>query len=161
MYNSGINNPKYKTGLCIKGQEKSLYNSWQNMKQRCTNPNHPKYKRYGGRGIRVCEEWLDIVGFMQWAEKSGWQEGLTIDRIDNNGDYCPNNCRWVSKEDNSRRKSTTKISPEQVLEIRERKNENNKILAEEYNCTKGNIWFIKNNYTHVADGECTKKLKHK
>lgn len=155
----GKKNPRYRTGLTMNGGS-GLYNSWQNMKQRCTNPNHPKYKRYGGRGIKICDEWLDIIGFMNWANKNGWKDGLTIDRIDNNGDYCPENCRWVTVSDNSRRKITTKITPEQAEEIRN-SNEDIKALAERYGCTEGNVWFIINGYTHTKDGECTKKLKEK
>lgn len=153
----GENNPRYKTGLAMNGGS-GLYHSWQNMKQRCTNPKHPKYKRYGGRGIKICKDWLDITGFMKWAQKNGWKEGLTIDRIDNNGDYCPENCRWVTMADNSRRKRTTKITPEQAENMRN-SNENITTLAEKYGCTEGNVWFIINGYTHVPDGECTKKLK--
>lgn len=157
---SGKNNPRYKTGLAMNGGN-TLYHSWQNMKQRCTNPKHPKYKRYGGRGIKVCKEWQDITGFMNWAKNNGYQDGLSIDRINNDGDYCPENCRWVTVADNSRRKRTTKITPEQAEEIRKNYKKDMKELAEEYGCTEGNIYFIINGYTHVPDGECTKKLKMK
>lgn len=158
---SGKNNPRYKTGLAMNGGS-SLYHSWRNMKQRCNNPKHPKYKRYGGRGIKICKEWQDdIVCFMNWANKNGYKEGLTIDRIDNDGDYCPENCRWVTMADNSRRKRTTKITQKQAEEIRNSPEKDMKILAEEYGCTEGNIWFIINGYTHVPDGECAKKIKSK
>ena len=155
----GKNNPRYKTGLCMPGQRTSLYQSWCGMKQRCLNPNNPKYKRYGGRGIQICNEWLDILGFYNWAIKNGWQEGFSIDRIDNDGNYCPENCRWVSVSEKSSKKCTTKIDLITAQEIRSRINEDWYKLAEEYGCSHGNIWFIMHNFTHVPDGECTKRIK--
>ncbi len=74
---NGENNPNYKTGLAAKGNRCSLYNSWQGMKQRCSNPNHPKYHRYGGKGIKIHPEWLSIKKFYLWAINNGWKEGLT------------------------------------------------------------------------------------
>lgn len=155
----GKNNPRYKTGLCMPGKRSSLYTSWCSMKQRCLNPNNLKYKRYGGRGIKICDEWLDILGFYNWAINNGWKEGFSIDRIDNNGNYCPENCRWVSMSENSRKKKTTKIDMITAQEIRSRINENWHDLAKEYGCSHGNIWFIMHNFTHVPDGECTKRIK--
>jgi hypothetical protein len=67
------------------------------MKQRCHNPNQRTYKYYGARGIKVCDEWFhDYEAFRKWAIENGYCEGLTIDRINNDGDYEPSNCRWVS-----------------------------------------------------------------
>ena len=156
---SGNKNPNYKTGYCVGGKQPSFYHTWQNIKGRCLRVTHPKYKRYGGRGIKVCDEWLDIKNFAEWALSHGWKEGLTIDRIDNDGDYCPENCRWVSLSENSRKKRTTKIDIVIAQEIRTRINENWYDLAREYGCTHGNIWFIMNNFTHVPEGECAKKIK--
>lgn len=69
------------------------------MKQRCLNPNNHKYQRYGGRGIKVCNEWLkDFYTFNYWALSHGYKKGLSIDRIDVNGNYEPNNCRWASQK---------------------------------------------------------------
>lgn len=158
----GKNNPNYRTGYCIDGEKPSFYNIWQNMKARCLRKTHPKYKRYGGRGITVCSEWLDIKNFAEWAKKNGWKEGMSIDRIDNDGNYCPENCRWVSVSENSRHKSTTKIDMIKAQEIRSRINENWYDLAKEYGCSHGNIWFIMHNFTHLPDdGACARKLKEK
>ena len=73
------------------------------MKQRCYNPNCKSYPLWGGKGIKICDEWLnDPKKFDIWAINNGWQDGLTIDRIDSKGNYTPENCRWVTREDNGR-----------------------------------------------------------
>lgn len=70
---------------------------WRNMKDRCFNPNNKRFPHYGGRGIDVCQEWKDnYVSFRNWAISNGYKIGLSLDRIDNDGNYCPQNCRWVN-----------------------------------------------------------------
>lgn len=74
-----------------------LYLVWVEMRQRCNNPKSRKFKHYGARGISVCKEWSTFEAFYKWAVLNGYKEGLTLDRIDNEGNYDPENCRWVTQ----------------------------------------------------------------
>ena len=98
----GCGNARYwKTA---KGMSRSnLYKVWIGMKERCMNPNSLSYKYYGGRGIIVCDEWInDSSSFLDWALKNGYKQGLTLDRIDVNKGYEPENCRWVKMKEQCR-----------------------------------------------------------
>lgn len=88
-----------------------LYRIFFAMKRRCYNPNNNKYKIYGARGIRICDEWVNNKKeFMRWAVNNGYRADLTVDRIDVNGNYEPNNCRWITlKEQNLNRRNNIKI----------------------------------------------------
>lgn len=93
-------------------EEKKLYRTWQSMKQRCYNPKCNAYKDYGGRGIKICEQWMNYEVFREWSQANNFDEKakgheLSIDRIDVNGDYEPNNCRWVGHETQNYNKRCT------------------------------------------------------
>lgn len=85
------------------GESKTrLFKAWAAMKGRCFNKNDVSYKNYGGKGITICKEWLDFLTFKDWALKNGYREGLTIDRINVNGNYEPTNCRYVTRAEQNR-----------------------------------------------------------
>jgi hypothetical protein len=88
--------------------QSKLYRVWAWMLSRCRNPNVIGWKNYGGRGIRVCDEWRTFAPFAAWAETNQYAPGLELDRKDNDGDYCPANCRWVSRIVNARNKRTSR-----------------------------------------------------
>lgn len=105
----GGKNPAYKHGASCS----RLYRVWANMKQRCTNPQAHEYSAYGGRGIKVCDLWLhDFEAFRSWALQAGYDEhaprgGCTIDRIDNDKGYNPENCRWIPMQEQYKNKQTS------------------------------------------------------
>lgn len=102
-----------KHGDSKRGNKSHLYMIWCDMKYRCTSPKNHKYYRYGGRGIKICDEWLDkehgYENFKLWALENGYKDncGLSIDRIDVDGDYCPENCRWADNKMQQNNKRNT------------------------------------------------------
>lgn len=86
-----------------------LYIAWDAMKQRCYNKNNKRYKHYGGRGIKICDEWLDkengFINFYNWSMQNEYADNLTIDRIDVNGNYEPDNCRWITNKEQQSNKT--------------------------------------------------------
>ena len=86
-----------------------LYWIWYGMKDRVVNENNNAYNYYGGRGIKLCEQWFDYINFYNWAINNGYQENLTIERKDTNGDYCPENCKWSTMKEQSLNKRNTHL----------------------------------------------------
>ena len=84
-----------------------LHNIWINMRHRCSNQDTPAYKNYGGRGIKVCDEWDDFFVFYKWSLRNNYNESLSIDRLDNDGDYSPSNCQWANMISQSRNKRSS------------------------------------------------------
>lgn len=109
-----------------------IYNVWKGMKQRCYYKNHIEYPDYGARGIIVCEEWLnDFQSFYDWSMKNGYKDGLTIDRINTNGNYEPSNCRWVTQkvQSNNKRSSLFVIYKGKRMTVKELSEETGKGYA--------------------------------
>ena len=108
---------------CLKGEGHGLsghklYGTWKQMVQRCTNPKHKYYGDYGGRGIIICEEWLDIKKFIAWAESTHPNiEGYTLDRIDNDKGYNPDNCRWADRTMQSVNQRISKRNTSKILGV--------------------------------------------
>jgi hypothetical protein len=98
----GLSKPKH--GMC----DTRLYCIWTAMKSRCQNPKKLAYASYGGRGITVCDEWQRFIPFMEWALTNGYRDDLECDRINNDGPYAPDNCRWVTRTENQRNKRPAK-----------------------------------------------------
>lgn len=126
-----------------------VYKTWESMKARCFNSHNVRYSRYGGRGIIVCQEWKDsFIAFKAWADVSGYTETLQIDRIDNNGNYCPENCRWVTHTQNNRNRNDVKLTESKAKEIRElykTGNYSHRELAKIFNVGKTTIGSVLNN----------------
>jgi hypothetical protein len=93
------------------GRTSRLYAIWSEMRHRCHNPNHRVFSNYGGRGINVCPEWENYAIFHKWAITNGYNKNLTIDRINNDGNYEPENCRWATmKEQQNNRRDNHLVS---------------------------------------------------
>lgn len=126
-----------------------LYRIWQAMWERTTNPNAVNFKWYGERGIRICAEWGDFAAFSTWAALNGYEDHLTIDRKDVDGDYSPGNCRWATQAmqvANSRPKRTTKLTRDIARQIRNDPRRNS-VIAAEYGVSASNIHAIKHGNT--------------
>ena len=91
------------------GGKPRTFTIWRGMKARCLNPKSISYKNYGARGISICHEWRSFKAFHEWAIANGYSDGLQLDRIDNEGNYCPSNCRWVTRTENARNTRATRL----------------------------------------------------
>ncbi len=105
--------------MAFKDKSKArIYRAWDNMRQRCRNPRNPRYPRYGGRGITVCPEWdTSFLSFYRWALQNGYADHLTIDRIDNDGNYEPANCRWATYLQQNLNSSNCRYIARQDMEL--------------------------------------------
>jgi hypothetical protein len=110
----GVRNPKYRHGAC----DDPIYGVWRGMIARCSVPEHKSYKDYGGRGIRVCDNWRTASKFIKWARRTGYRKGLYIDRIDHDGGYSPENCRWLTPKESARHKRVMKLNETMAETIR-------------------------------------------
>lgn len=98
--------------------ETRLYAVWRQMRQRCNSPSHPYYGDYGKRGITFCNDWADFSEFKSWALSNGYEQGLEIERIDNESGYSPDNCRWATRKEQCRNtRRTWKYRGRPVIEI--------------------------------------------
>ncbi|HNL79065.1 MAG TPA: hypothetical protein PKL69_01780 [Agitococcus sp.] len=141
--------------LCnrVKDRQKNrlLVCKLKSMKDRCYNPNKPAYKNYGAKGITVCDNWrFSTNNFIDWAWENGYQDGLTIERLDNNKGYSPDNCIWIEKKFQARNSSKAKLNVNQIKEIKENvDNLSYSKLASRYNVNKSTIANILKNKTWV------------
>lgn len=131
-----------------------LYHIWRNMLDRCSNKNNPQYDSYGARGITVCDEWLEYLTFRDWALANGYSENLSIDRINNNSGYCPENCRWATaiQQANNTRKTRLITYNGETHSISE--------WARMLNIKQGTLRMRLNKYGWSVEEALGKEVKH-
>lgn len=128
------------------GYKTPLYKVWHTMKSRCSRATGPNARYYFDKGISVCDEWLhDFAAFEQWAEGHGYRSGLTIERRDNSLGYCPSNCWLATPAQQAENRSTTKLTPDSVRQIRIRLSEGHtaKAVANEFSVSPGTIYSVR------------------
>lgn len=131
-----------------------LYKIWCGMLSRCNCSSRDHYSRYGGRGIKVCEDWNDFAHFYDWANSNGYRQNLSIDRIDNNGDYSPKNCRWVTQKEQMRNMSRNKMLLHNEIAMSESE------WAEKYNISKNTLSSRLRRGWSIADS-ISRPVKHR
>ena len=142
----------FKHGDSKKGKRDRLYNIWLHMKNRCLTPTNDSFHNYGGRGITVCPEWANklngYTNFRDWSLNNGYLDNLEIDRINNDGNYQPNNCQWLTREENKLKQRRNVLTLELANEIRELHNMKRlsiKEMAKKYKVGQRQIYYIINN----------------
>ena len=136
-----------------KRKKRLLYYIWKDMKSRCLNPKDKSYKYYGSRGIKVCEEWKNnMANFIEWALENGWKKGLTIDRKNNDGNYEPKNCSFVTRlqQMNNTRRAKLFIAYGPCGQIEIAKNQS--LFARKWNLTASNICSCLSNNLEQTKG---------
>ena len=135
-------------------EERPLLKIYDGMQRRCYDATNHAYPRYGGRGIKIAKVWQKRKAFLKWALDNGYKKGLTIDRIDNDGDYEPTNCRFVTRSYNSRWKSTTLLNWDIVWDIRNTKalipEITKREIAEAFGVSYYSVWNILANRSWVS-----------
>jgi len=127
-----------------------IYRVWAGIKARCYIPSASNYQYYGGRGISMCDEWRNSSSsFFKWAEQNGFVEGLEIDRIDNDGNYCPENCRFVPHKENSRKSRKARATAETASAAKKLLSSGHGVIntASSLGLTYMSVWHIKNGDT--------------
>jgi len=140
----------FKHGYAIRGNLHPCWRTLRKMKMRCYNPNADCYKNYGGRGITICQEWLDDpAAFVRWSLQNGWAPGLTIERKDNDGNYTPENCVWATRTQQGRNSRNCKLTEADVKHIREAVAGGmmQRSLAIAFGVHEAHIWNIVHNKT--------------
>jgi len=128
-----------------------LSGTYYAMRSRCLSERFYNFHLYGGRGIKIDKQWMSFRSFKAWAISAGWKPGLQIDRIDQNGDYTPSNCRFVTSKINNRNRRNNKLNDEKVSEIRKMLHEgkNGPEIASKFGIHKSLVYRIKLNQNWV------------
>lgn len=140
-----------KHGLTSGPKKHPIYLVWHGIRTRCLNKNNDAWERYGGRGIKICKQWNDPVKFYKWAISNGWKPGLFLDRRNNDGNYCPSNCRWVTVLDSNRNRSICiTLQQAKIVHALLDANINERTIVK---TTGVKLWTVRN----IRDGVCWRK----
>lgn len=138
-----------------------LHRIWHSMYCRCYYPTTNQYKNYGGKGVKVCDEWKhNFVNFYNWAMSNGYNDSLTLDRIDNNKNYCPENCKWSTLEQQNNNRTTSKFityNGKTQTQIQWCREYNINVVTFSDRIKRG--WSIEEALTLPSNSKCKKELK--